>query len=145
MSSFDIRDESEDDPKFNLLKKLPELFDKMSERLLEARRNRIEQRMKELLNQVVLAYKDVIQRVELSIVDGEITFRLWHINGNEIILDQLNAASKQLLMQVLLKVLRDEGDYDPPVMIDTVMGNFDKKSRQAVLEHYFPNLAAHAN
>ena len=142
LSSFDIRDESEDDPKFNLLKKLPELFDKMSERLLEARRNRIEQRMKELLNQVVLAYKDVIQRVELSIVDGEITFRLWHINGNEIILDQLNAASKQLLMQVLLKVLRDEGDYDPPVMIDTVMGNFDKKSRQAVLEHYFPNLAA---
>ena len=142
LSSFDIRDDKDDDPKFEVLKKLPELFDKMSERLLEARRTSIEQRMKELLNQIILAYKDVIQRVELSIVNGEITFRLWHINGNEIILDQLNAASKQLLMQVLLKVLRDEGDYDPPVMIDTVMGNFDYKSRQAVLEHYFPNLAA---
>ena len=141
LGNYDIRDDNQDDPKFDMLKKLPDLFDRLSERLLAARKTSIEQRMKELLNQIIIAYKDVIARVELNIQNGEITFRLWHIEGNEIILDQLNAASKQLLMQVLLKVLRDHGDYDPPVMIDTVMGNFDSKSRQAVLEHYFPNLA----
>lgn len=141
LGTYDIRDNNQDDPKYEMLKKLPELFDELSERLLAARKTSIEQRMKELLNQIIIAYKDVIARVELDIKNGDITFRLWHIEGNEIILDQLNAASKQLLMQVLLKVLRDHGDYDPPVMIDTVMGNFDSKSRQAVLEHYFPNLA----
>lgn len=44
-------------------------------------------------------------------------------------------------MQVLLKVLYELGDYDPPVMIDTVMGVLDKASRETVLENYFPDLA----
>ena len=33
------------------------------------------------------------------------------------------------------------GDYEPPVMIDTVMGVLDKESREVILERYFPDLA----
>ena len=44
-------------------------------------------------------------------------------------------------MQVLLKVLYELSDYEPPVMIDTVMGVLDKESRATVIEHYFPDLA----
>ena len=44
-------------------------------------------------------------------------------------------------MQVLLKVLYNLGDYEPPVMIDTVMGVLDKESREVILEQYFPDLA----
>ena len=51
---------------------------------------------------------------------------LYHKAGNEISLNQLNAASKQIFIQVLLKVLRNLGDYNPPVMIDTVMGVLDE-------------------
>ena len=61
--------------------------------------------------------------------------------GNEISLNQLNAASKQIFIQVLLKVLRNLGDYNPPVMIDTVMGVLDEESRDALMEEYFPQLA----
>ena len=41
----------------------------------------------------------------------------------------------------MLKVLRNLGDYNPPVMIDTVMGVLDEESRDALMEEYFPNLA----
>ena len=60
---------------------------------------------------------------------------------NEIYLSQLNAGAKQTVMQVLLKVLYNLGDYEPPVMIDTVMGVLDKESREVILERYFPDLA----
>ena len=43
-------------------------------------------------------------------------------------------------MQVLLKALHEFGDYDPPVMIDTVMGVLDETSRSTLLENYFPEL-----
>lgn len=33
------------------------------------------------------------------------------------------------------------GDYDPPVMIDTVMGVLDKESREVIINRYFPDLA----
>ena len=46
-----------------------------------------------------------------------------------------------MVIQVLLKVLHELGDYDPPVMIDTVMGVLDKESRETIMEHYFPTLA----
>ena len=55
--------------------------------------------------------------------------------------NQLNAASKQIFIQVLLKVLRNLGDYNPPVMIDTVMGVLDEESRDVLMEEYFPSLA----
>ena len=67
--------------------------------------------------------------------------KLYHSAGNEISLNQLNAASKQIFIQVLLKVLRNLGDYNPPVMIDTVMGVLDNESRDALMEEYFPQLA----
>ena len=66
---------------------------------------------------------------------------MFHKAGNEISLNQLNAASKQIFIQVLLKVLRNLGDYNPPVMIDTVMGVLDEESRDVLMEEYFPGLA----
>jgi DNA sulfur modification protein DndD len=53
----------------------------------------------------------------------------------------LNTASKQIVVQVLLKSLHEFGDYNPPVMIDTVMGVLDESSRATVLENYFPELS----
>ena len=38
-------------------------------------------------------------------------------------------------------MLRNLGDYNPPVMIDTVMGVLDNESRDALMEEYFPQLA----
>ena len=66
---------------------------------------------------------------------------MYNKQGNEIPLNQLNAGAKQTVMQVLLKVLYELGDYEPPVMIDTVMGVLDKESRATIIENYFPNLA----
>ena len=45
------------------------------------------------------------------------------------------------LSRLLLGVLRNLGDYNPPVMIDTVMGVLDNESREMLFEEYFPNLA----
>ena len=38
-------------------------------------------------------------------------------------------------------MLRNLGDYNPPVMIDTVMGVLDEESRDVLMEEYFPELA----
>ncbi len=78
--------------------------------------------MKNDLNLNLAAYRGVIDRVELSENLKMLSFKIYHKAGNEIYLDQLNAASKQVVVQVLLKALHLYGDYDPPVMIDTVMG-----------------------
>ena len=72
---------------------------------------------------------------------SNLTFKIFHTSGNEIYLNQLNTASKQIVVQVLLKSLHELGDYDPPVMIDTVMGVLDENSRATVLENYFPELS----
>ena len=79
--------------------------------------------------------------MELSDTLENFTIKLYHKAGNEISLNQLNAASKQIFIQVLLKVLRNLGDYNPPVMIDTVMGVLDEESRDVLMEEYFPQLA----
>lgn len=142
IDQYDIQVTPQNDPRYDVLKRLPELFDQLSERLLAARKSSIEQRMKEYLNKNLMVYKDVIGKVELTIERGEIAFKMYHIRGNEINLDELNAASKQALMQVLLKVLYELGDYDPPVMIDTVMGVMSRDYRDALLANYFPNLAS---
>lgn len=141
IDQYDITEEENNDGNSDLLKVLPELFDDISARLLATRKTRIEQQMKDMLNKMVLAYEGMISRVELGINHGNISLKVFHKAGNEINLDQLNAASKQVIMQVLLKVLRDLGDYDPPVMIDSVMGNFDKGTRAAITDYYFPNLS----
>lgn len=141
LDQFDVPDDNSNDEKFETLKKLPELFDNISSRLLATRKARIEQQMKDMLNKMVLAYENEISRVELNMEQGGVSLRVFHNMSNEISLDQLNAASKQVVMQVLLKVLRDLGDYDPPVMIDSVMGNFDNATRNAITNYYFPNLS----
>ena len=141
LEQFNFEENKTTDIKYETLKKLPTLFDTLSERLLAARKSIIEQNMKDHLNKLIKELEGVVSRVELNINKGEISFKIYHIRGNEIVLDGLSAAGKQILIQVLLKELRDHGDYDPPVMIDSVMGNFDSDSRKAVLEHYFPHLA----
>lgn len=130
------------DPQYDLLCKLPDFFKKLSQRLLRSKKARIENMMRDQLNKNLVVYAGVIGRVELSNAGSdETSFKIYHKNGNEIFLSQLNAGAKQTVMQVLLKVLYHLGDYDPPVMIDTVMGVLDKESREVILESYFPDLA----
>jgi len=130
------------DPKFDMLNKLPDFFKELSTKLLRAKKASIERMMCDELNQNLVVYAGYIGRVELSSGNNDdISFKFYHKNGNEISLNQLNAGAKQTVMQVLLKVLYKLGDYEPPVMIDTVMGVLDKASREVILEHYFPDLA----
>lgn len=130
------------DPQYDMLCKLPDFFKGVSTKLLNAKKASIERMMRDQLNINLVVYAGVIGRVELSSANSEdISFKIYHKNGNEIYLSQLNAGAKQTVMQVLLKVLYNLGDYEPPVMIDTVMGVLDKESREVILEHYFPDLA----
>ena len=130
------------DPKYDMLCKLPDFFKSLSAKLLRAKKASIERMMRDQLNINLIVYAGVIGRVELSATDNDdISFKIFHKNNNEIYLNQLNAGAKQTVMQVLLKVLYNLGDYEPPVMIDTVMGVLDKESREVILERYFPDLA----
>ena len=130
------------DPQYDLLCKLPDFFKQLSVQLLRAKKASIERMMRDQLNLNLVVYRDMIGRVELSASSSDdISFKIYHRDGNEIYLSQLNAGAKQTVMQVLLKVLYELGDYAPPVMIDTVMGVLDKESREVILERYFPDLA----
>lgn len=139
--SFDIPTNEEPDPKFEMLKKLQPLFEKIANTLLKSKKEQIQSIMKEDLNKNLEVYKDMISKVLLSEDLKNLNFRIFHKSGNEIYLSQLNTASKQVVIQVLLKALHEYGDYDPPVMIDTVMGVLDEKSRSNLLENYFPELS----
>lgn len=142
IATFDYDIPQIPDPQYDMLCKLPGYFKTLAAKLLASKRRNIEQMMKEQLNLNLVVYAGVIGRVDLSAEYGEeMTFKIYHQNGNEIYLSQLNAGAKQTVMQVLLKVLYELGDYNPPVMIDTVMGVLDKESREVILEHYFPDLA----
>ena len=130
------------DPQYDMLCTLPNFFKNLSAKLLRNKKASIERMMRDQLNINLIVYAGVVGRVELSADDSEdISFKIYHKNGNEIYLSQLNAGAKQTVMQVLLKVLYNLGDYEPPVMIDTVMGVLDKESREVILEKYFPDLA----
>lgn len=141
LHQFDIQTSQEPDPKYEALGKLKPFFEDAANRLLMVKKQQIELKMKQDLNVNLAAYRDVIDRVELSENLIDLTFKIFHKAGNEIYLNQLNAASKQVVIQVLLKALHEFGDYDPPVMIDTVMGVLDETSRATVLENYFPELS----
>ena len=142
LSKFDYDIPLVPDPQYDMLCKLPDFFKKLSAKLLQAKKSSIERMMKDQLNVNLVVYAGVIGRVELSSDNDEsISFKIYHKDGNEIFLSQLNAGAKQTVMQVLLKVLYNLGDYEPPVMIDTVMGVLDKESREVILERYFPDLA----
>ena len=141
LNKFDISDDETPNPKLELLKKIQPLFEIISNKLLVSKKQSIEQTMLEDLNTTLPAYSGVIQKVELSEKLNDLKFKIYHKAGNEIYLEELNAASKQIIVQVLLKALHQFGDYNPPVMIDTVMGYLSENSRSALLEHYFPKLS----
>lgn len=138
---FDVQIQQEPDVKYDMLVKLKPFFEDVADTLLRRKKEKIEEDMKEQLNKLLISYKGCIAKVELSDRMENFTIRLYHKAGNEISLNQLNAASKQFFIQVLLKVLRNLGDYNPPVMIDTVMGVLDEESRDVLMEEYFPGLA----
>lgn len=141
LNRFDISEEETPNPRLETLKKIEPVFEKISNELLKAKKKRIEDTMKEDLNSTLVAYSDQIGRVELSEKLNDLTFKIYHQSGNEIYLEELNAASKQIIVQVLLKALHQFGDYNPPVMIDTVMGYLDEDSRASLIENYFPKLS----
>lgn len=141
INRYDISEEEIPNPKLEILKKIEPVFDQISNALLKAKKNRIEETMKEDLNATLVAYSNQVGKVELSEKLNDLTFKIYHISGNEIYLEELNAASKQIIVQVLLKALHQFGDYNPPVMIDTVMGYLDEESRASLLENYFPMLS----
>ena len=138
---FDVQIQQEPDVKFDTLVKLRPFFDKVADNLLKKKKAQIETEMQSQLNRLLVSYKGHVGRVELSDSMENFNIKLYHSAGNEISLNQLNAASKQIFIQVLLKVLRNLGDYNPPVIIDTVMGVLDNESRDALMEEYFPQLA----
>lgn len=141
LNRFDISEEEIPNPRLEKLKKIEPVFEKISNELLKAKKKRIEDTMKEDLNSTLVAYSDQIGKVELSEKLNDLTFKIYHKQGNEIFLEELNAASKQIIVQVLLKALHQFGDYNPPVMIDTVMGYLDEDSRASLIENYFPKLS----
>mgnify|MGYP005964592939 FL=1 len=138
---FDVQIQQEPDIKFDTLVKLKPLFEKIADSLLRKKKAQIESEMQQQLNKLLVSYRGHVAKVELSDSIEQFNIKLYHTAGNEISLNQLNAASKQIFIQVLLKVLRNLGDYNPPVMIDTVMGVLDNESRDALMEEYFPQLA----
>ncbi len=138
---YDVQIQQEPDVKYDTLVKLCPFFEEVANSLLASKKNQIEQEMKEQLNNMLMSYKGYVDRVELTDRLDDFSIKMYHKSGNEIALNQLNAASKQIFIQVLLKVLRNLGDYNPPVMIDTVMGVLDEESRDVLMEEYFPSLA----
>ena len=138
---FDVQIQQEPDVKYDTLVKLKPFFDEVANGLLKKKKAQIETEMQQQLNELLISYKGCVARVELSDSIENFNIKLYHKAGNLISLNQLNAASKQIFIQVLLKVLRNLGDYNPPVMIDTVMGVLDNESRDALMEEYFPQLA----
>ncbi|MBD5214976.1 MAG: AAA family ATPase [Bacteroidales bacterium] len=138
---YDVQIQQEPDLKYDTLVKLKPFFEKVADNLLKKKKALIESEMQQQLNRLLISYKGHIGRVELSDSMENFNIRIFHTKGNQISLNQLNAASKQIFIQVLLKVLRNLGDYNPPVMIDTVMGVLDNESREMLFEEYFPDLA----
>ena len=141
IKNYDVQIQQEPDVKYDTLMKLVPFFEEAANTLLTNQKTLIEAEMKEQLNKLLLSYQGHIERVELSDRLDNFSIKMYHTSGNEISLNQLNAASKQIFIQVLLKVLRNLGDYNPPVMIDTVMGVLDESSRDVLMEEYFPELA----
>ena len=138
---YDVQIQQQPDLKYDTLVKLKPFFNKVADKLLKKKKALIENEMQQQLNRLLVSYKGHIGRVELSDSMENFDIRIFHTKGNLISLNQLNAASKQIFIQVLLKVLRNLGDYNPPVMIDTVMGVLDNESREMLFEEYFPKLA----
>lgn len=138
---YDIAIQQEPDVKYDTLVKLKAFFDEVANSLLKRKRAQIETEMKEQLNKLLISYKGYISRVELSDSLENFSIKLFHKAGNEISLNQLNAASKnRYLYKCCSKFCVILETTILPVMIDTVMGVLDNgKSRGCVDEEYFHN------
>ena len=102
---FDVQIQQEPDIKFDTLVKLKPLFEKIADSLLKKKKAQIESEMQQQLNKLLVSYKGHVAKVELSDSIEQFNIKLYHTAGNEISLNQLNAASKQIFIQVLLKAL----------------------------------------
>ena len=91
---FDVQIQQEPDVKYDMLVKLKPFFEDVADTLLRRKKEKIEEDMKEQLNKLLISYKGCIAKVELSDRMENFTIRLYHKAGNEISLNQLNAASK---------------------------------------------------
>lgn len=98
---FDVQIQQEPDIKFDTLVKLKPLFEKIADSLLKKKKAQIESEMQQQLNKLLVSYKGHVARVELSDSIEQFNIKLYHTAGNEISLNQLNAASKQIFIQVL--------------------------------------------
>ena len=122
---IDIQIQQEPDVKYDTLMKLKPFFEEVASTLLKKKKARIETEMQQQLNELLISYKGHVARVDLSETLENFSIKMYHTAGNQISLSQLNAASKQIFIQVLLKVLR----------------GLDNESRDALMEEYFPQLA----
>ena len=66
LHQFDIQTSQEPDPKYEALGRLKGFFEDVANRLLKVKKQQIELKMKQDLNINLAAYRDVIDRVELS-------------------------------------------------------------------------------
>ncbi len=66
IQSFDVQSEQGNDPKYELLKHLPEFFNDVAISLLKSKKYQIEERMKMELNKNLISHKGVIKKVEMS-------------------------------------------------------------------------------
>ena len=97
---FDVQIQQEPDIKFDTLVKLKPLFEKIADSLLKKKKAQIESEMQQQLNKLLVSYKGHVAKVELSDSIEQFNIKLYHTAGNEISLNQLNAASKQIFIQV---------------------------------------------
>ena len=93
---YDVQIQQEPDVKFDTLVKLRPFFDKVADNLLKKKKAQIETEMQSQLNRLLVSYKGHVGRVELSDSMENFNIKLYHSAGNEISLNQLNAASKQV-------------------------------------------------
>lgn len=98
---YDVQIQQEPDIKFDTLVKLKPFFEEVADALLKRKKTKIEEDMKQQLNKLLISYKNCISKVELSDSMQNFSIKLYHKAGNEISLNQLNAASKQIFIQVL--------------------------------------------
>lgn len=95
---FDVQIQQEPDIKFDTLVKLKPLFEKIADSLLKKKKAQIESEMQQQLNKLLVSYKGHVAKVELSDSIEQFNIKLYHTAGNEISLNQLNAASKQIFI-----------------------------------------------
>ncbi len=89
---FDVQIQQEPDLKYDTLVKLKPFFEKVADSLLKKKKAQIESEMQQQLNRLLVSYKGHIGRVELSDSMENFNIKIFHTKGNQISLNQLNAA-----------------------------------------------------